>query len=692
MNYRRLLSFALAAALAGAPAAAQTPSLANAAAFDTFHARPFDTGRMWTFDFPPLDYLQRTYGFRPTQAWLDNVRGAALRFATWCSASFVSPQGLVLSNHHCAVPTLESVQKPGEDLLTNGFYAATQAEERRVPNLFVEQLATIEDVTERMNAALEGGGTDAERVARQTAARRELERPDSARRMRYQVVEFYNGGRYSRYGYRRYDDVRLVFVPEQKIAFFGGDPDNFNYPRYNLDMSMWRVYDDNGQPLRPATYLRWSARGAQENDLVFVVGNPGSTQRQLTVSQLEYLRDVSHTAQLATLRAQRDAIVALGRTNEARRLELRDELFSIMNSIKAIQGRYEGEADPAFFGRKVAWERDFRAAVRRDPRLAQRYGTLWDSIAAIQATKRRLAPGIAWNSYLGYGPLGNAIALVRAGGASGANFRSAALARTDRSPAEQEVELAALLALARQNVPNDSLLQMVLSGRTPQAAAHEIVSGWTLADTTARKAMLAGGAAAVEASRDPVIALARRVAPALAARQAAWLALVTHENVLRAQLGRGFYEVYGTHVPPDATFTLRLADGVVKGYESGGMLHPWKTTFYGLYNRAAGFDERGDFDLPPRWERPAAGLDLSTPFNFVSTNDIIGGNSGSPMLNREMELVGLIFDGNLESLPGNFIFDETQNRTISVHSAGILAALRSVYHATRIVDELTASR
>ncbi|HEX8244420.1 MAG TPA: S46 family peptidase, partial [Longimicrobium sp.] len=352
----------------------------------------------------------------------------------------------------------------------------------------------------------------------------------------------------------------------------------------------------------------------------------------------------------------------------------------------------QGEMDPAFFGRKVAWERDFRAAVARDPRLAARYGTLWDSIAAIQVTRRQQAPGIAWNGYLSYGPLGNAVGLVRAADPNGAAFRSLALGRTDRSPAEQEVELAALLALAQQNVPGDSLLQMVLAGRTPQAAAHAIVGGWTLADTTARKALLAGGAAAVAASNDPVVALARRVVPALLARQATWQGLGARENVLRGQLGRAFYDVYGTNVPPDATFTLRLADGVVKGYESGGMLQPWKTTFYGLWNRAVGFDEKGDFDLPPRWEHPPAGLDLATPFNFVSTNDIIGGNSGSPMLNRNSELVGLVFDGNLESLPGSFIFDETQNRTISVHSAGILAALRSVYRATRIVNELTAPR
>ncbi|HEX9938215.1 MAG TPA: S46 family peptidase [Longimicrobium sp.] len=694
MILKRTLLCAAAMAALASPAAAQAPlpTAANTAQWDTFRARPFDTGRMWTFDVPPLDYLQRTYNFRPTQAWLDNVRSASLRFATWCSASFVSPTGLVLTNHHCAVPTLEGVQRQSEDLLTNGFYAATQAQERRAPGLFVEQLVSIEDVTRQMTAPLEGTGTDAERAAAQAAVRRGLEQPDSVRKMRYQVVEFYNGGRYSRYGYRRYDDVRLVFAPEQKIAFFGGDPDNFNYPRYNLDMALYRVYGDNGQPLRPTNYLRWSSAGARENDVVFVVGNPGSTQRQLTNAQLEFLRDVTQNAQLAVNRTRRDAIMALGARNEARRLALRDELFSIENSIKAVQGRVEGEADPAFFGRKVAWERDFRAAVSRNPQLQQRYGTLWDSIAAIQTVKRQLAPGIAWNGYLGSAPLGNAIALVRAAEPNGTAFRSAAMTTPDRSAAEQEVELAALLNLARRQVPDDSLLAMVLAGRTPEVAAREIVGGWTLADTTARRTLLQGGAAALAASNDPVIALARRVAPVLAARNARWQAQLARENVFRAQLGRAFYEVYGTNVPPDATFTLRLADGVVKGYEASGMMHPWHTTFYGLYNRARGFEEKGDFDLPPRWERPPPALDLSTPFNFVSTNDIIGGNSGSPVLNRNMEVVGLVFDGNLESLPGNFIFDETQNRTVSVHSAGIMAALRHYYNATRIVNELSASR
>ncbi|HEX8455104.1 MAG TPA: S46 family peptidase [Longimicrobium sp.] len=668
-----------------APAAPAAPRAASS--YDTIRARPFDTGRMWTFDFPPLEHFQRTYGFRPTQQWLDNVRLSVVRFATWCSASFVSTEGLLLTNHHCAVPTLDPVQRAGENLLTNGFISRTRGEERRVPDLFVEQLVSIEDVTERVAAGV-GEGTQEERQSRQMAVRRELERPDSANRMRYQVVEFYNGGRYSRYGYKRFDDVRLVFAPEQAIAFFGGDPDNFNYPRYNLDMALFRVYDENGRPFRPANYLRWSAAGAREGDPVFVVGNPGTTQRQLTNAQLEYLRDVAQPAQLAVLNAQRTSLQRIGQADPARGLELRDNIFSIENSIKAITGRREGALDPALFARKVDWERRFRASVQGDPARAARYGAAWDSITAFQAERRALAPGLLYNAYLNSGPLGQAMALVRAAGGE-AQFRGAAGAPLTAARGEQVIELAELLRVAQRNVPQDSVLRLVLAGRSPDDAATQIVSSYTLADTTARRQLLAGGAAAVQASTDPVIALARQVAPVVMARQRAMAAINVRETAQRNLLGRAFYEVYGTDVPPDATFTLRIADGVVKGYEANGTIMPWKTTFYGLYNRAYGFDQKtSDFDLPPRWDTPPAGLRLETPFNFVSTNDIIGGNSGSPMINRNSEVVGLIFDGNLQSLPGNFIFDETQNRTISVHSAGILEALRNVYRVQRLVDEL----
>lgn len=682
----------VAAACATTPSSAPTPAApppSPAAAlthvpapYDTIRARPFDTGRMWAFDFPPVEHFERTYGFRPTQQWFDDVRLSALRFATWCSASFVSPEGLVLTNHHCAVPTFDDIQQPGEDILTTGFVAQTRADERRVPGLFVEQLVSIEDVTSRMQ---EAQGQGAERLA---AVRAELEQGDPASGLRYQLVEFYNGGRYARYGYRRYDDVRLVFAPESGIAFYGGDPDNFNYPRYALDMSLFRVYDSNGEPFHAEHHLSWSETGAAVGDPVFVVGNPGSTQRQFTVAQLEFLRDVQQPAQIAVLEARRDAIRQIMAEDPERGLELRDNLFSIENSIKAITGRLEGARDWNLFARKVDFERAFQEAVASDPALRTEYEMVWDSIAMIQDERRELAPGVLYSGFLSGGPLSQALATVRA--ARGATqLREMALREDPRSEREQIIELQALLAVAAEHVPEDSILQIVLDGRTPEQAATAIVTGYTLRDASARQSLIEGGAAAVEASDDPVIRTMDMVLPILTRRQQALNQLQDRETALRNRLGRAFFEVYGTDVPPDATFTLRIADGVVQGYEANGMVFPPYTTFYGLYNRARGFEGRSPFNLPMRWQDPPSGLDLATRFNFVSTNDIIGGNSGSPVVNRDLEVVGLAFDGNLQSLPGSFIFDTTENRTISVHSAGMLAALRAVYGATRLVEELS---
>jgi hypothetical protein len=672
---------------AAAPAASAVP-MAGAAAprTDTVRARPFDTGRMWTFDFPPLDYLQRTYGFRPTPQWLETARMGALRFATWCSASFVSAEGLVLTNHHCAIPTLARVQEQGENLLSNGFQATRREQERRVPDFFVEQLVSIEDVTARMTEL--PGETEQERLAAQQRVRAELQQPDTAARMRFQVVEFYNGARYARYGYRRYDDVRLVFAPEQGIAFYGGDPDNFTYPRFALDMALYRVYDDEERPIRPTHWFRMSARGPAEGEAVFVVGNPGSTQRQFTVAQLEFLRDVSYPASLAVLGAREQALRRIGEADAARALELRDQLFSIMNSQKAIRGRQAGLQDPFLFARKVDWERNFREAVMTDRELRGRYGARWDSLAAIQAEKRRLAPRISFGAYLQAGPLGTTLNLLRALDAPAMKERALLVDR--RVVREQTIELEALLAVAQQRLgEQDPILRSVLAGRTPEVAARELVQAWTLADTTARQTLLEGGAAAVAESPDPVLRIAREVLPQMTELERQWAALQARETANRNALGRAFYAVYGTEVPPDATFTLRLADGVAQGYVAGGIVHPFRTTFYGLYDRAFSFTPGNpDYTLPPRWRRPAAALDLSTPYNMVSTNDIIGGNSGSPLLNRNLEVVGLAFDGNIYSLPGSFIFDETQNRTVSVHSAAMIAALRDVYGARNLVAEM----
>jgi hypothetical protein len=665
-----------------------SPAQAGAPRVDTVQARPFDTGRMWAFDFLPLDYFQETYGFRPTPEWLEKARMGALRFANWCSASFVSPEGLVLTNHHCAIPTFAGAQRAGEDILANGFLASGRAEERRVPDLFVEQLVTIEDVTDRMLAPLRRPGTDAERLAAQQAVRAQLLQQDPDGGVRYQIVEFYNGGRYARYGYQRYDDVRLVFAPEQQIAFYGGHPDNFTYPRYALDMALYRVYDAAGSPVRPSHFFRMSTTGAVDGDPVFVVGNPGSTQRQFTVAQLEYLRDVSYPAGLALLNARAGAIERITQEDPARGLELRDALFSIENSIKAISGRLTGLHDPFLFARKVDWERRFRSAVAQDPQLREEHLARWDSLARIQEEKAPLAPRLTFGAYLQAGPLGTALTLLRAFDAPAMKERAMLAER--RSVREQTLELEALLAAARTGLgAEDPLLGIVLAGRTPEVAAREIVQAWTLADPTARETLLEGGAAAAEASPDEVLRLARQVLPHLTALEREFAAIQAREQVNRNALGRAFYAIYGTAVPPDATFTLRLADGVMRGYEAGGTIHPSRTTFFGLYERAHGFPPgMPDYALSPRWATPPAGLDLSTPVNMVSTNDIIGGNSGSPLLSSDLEVVGLVFDGNIQSLPGSFIFDETQNRSISVHSAGMIAALRDVYGARNLVAEM----
>jgi hypothetical protein len=515
-----------------------------------------------------------------------------------------------------------------------------------------------------------------------------LQQVDPANRMRYQVVEFYNGARYARYGYRRYDDVRLVFAPEQGIAFYGGDPDNFTYPRYALDMALYRAYDENGQPVRPTHHFRMSATGAADGDPVFVVGNPGSTQRQFTVAQLEFLRDVQYPAQLAVLEARARTIRRMTEEDPERGLELRDQLFSIMNSQKAIGGRLTGMQDPFLFQRKVDGERRFRAAVQANPQLREQFAARWDSLAAIQAEKQRLAPRVVYGAYLQAGPLGTTLNLLRALDAPAMKERAMYVDR--RVVREQVLELESLLATAQQALGDqDPVLRSVLAGRSPEVAAREILQAWTLTDPTAREGLLVGGQVAVAASPDPVLRVAREVLPQMTALEREWAALQAREQVNRNALGRAFYAVYGTDVPPDATFTLRLADGVMRGYEAGGTLHPSRTTFYGLYERANAFPAgMPDFALPPRWRRAPAALTLATPYNMVSTNAIIGGNSGSPLLSRTLEVVGLVFDGNIQSLPGSFIFDETQNRSISVHSAGMIAALRDVYGARNLIAEI----
>ena len=664
-------------------------------------------GTMWTFDAPPLEHWRATYGFTPDQRWLDRVRLSAVRIPG-CSASFVSANGLVLTNHHCARACVAAVSPRDTNYVEAGFAAPALTDEKKCPEMWADQLQSIEDVTARVRGAMKAR-LATERVAERDA---EIERIQqsckSDTKLNCQVIAFYQGGRYSLYRFRRFDDVRLVLAPEVGIAFFGGDPDNFTYPRYDLDAALLRVYDD-GQPLRPSEHLRWSATGAREDEFVFIVGNPGSTGRLNTLAQLEYLRDVQYPAALRQYERMLTAWRSVGAADPARLRLYQNRIYSYSNAHKAVSGYLRGLTDSTLLAKKRAFERDFRGRISRDPKLEAKYGTAWNAIAAAQ---RGLAAMALQTRYLGYG--GGSQLLMLAGDLVRlpvqsalpdslriATFRGAGLARARAAVLDSTVAVDTMLERlvltdwfteAKRELPaNDPLLARVLAGRTPAAAAEALVRGTRVGDLAFRRALVEGGAAAVKASNDPLIALARWIEPINRRMTGRSDRLAATISTNAERVGEAIFAAYGTALPPDATFSLRISDGVVKGYAMNGTIAPWKTTFHGLYERSASFDGAPPFHLPPRWNDPArrARLKMDTPFNFVSTNDIIGGNSGSPVINRAGEVVGLVFDGNIEQLPTRFVFTDEGARSVSVHSQGLLEALRVMYDAGRIVEELT---
>jgi Peptidase S46 len=687
-----------------APVAAPrpVPPMAPAApAIDSAAMQPqrFDAGKMWTFDHPPLDYFQTAYGFRPDSAWLAHARLAALRFATYCSASFVSPHGLVLTNHHCSRENTASVLRPGENFDSTGFFATTQAQERRVPGLFVEQLLSMADVTPQIDSAVRGvSGGEALTQAREQAVDALEQRLTAAAHdstLRVQVVSLYDGAEYSAYTYRRYTDVRLVFVPELDIGYFGGDDDNFTYPRYDLDFSLYRVYDATGHPLATPSYFRLSDAGARAGDPVFVVGNPGSTSRLETVAQLAYARDVRIPAILGILHSRITALETFQREQPAQAAarHVATEIFGYANSVKSYSGELSGLENPVLFGRRELGERAFRAALARQAAGAER-AALIDSIAAVEAELTEIGArvyGFIPNPKFGSATIGRAGLLARyaraaAAGTPAGQLTQAVAAIGDNPPAlEQQLVAAQFGDLVRAFGPTDTLVVGVLAGRTPERAAADLLAHTALADSSHVAELLTRDPATWD---DPALAFVRRVAAVVAPLAQRARGLSDRVDSFAATLGRARFDVYGWTLPPDATFTLRLADGRVAGYPYNGTRAPAFTTFYGMYDRSASAGNALPWRLPARWRRPPVGLDLSTPLDLVSTNDIIGGNSGSPLLNRRLQIVGLIFDGNIESLPNEFIYTDERARAVSVDARAILAALHAPYHAERLVKEL----
>lgn len=681
-----------------APQAAAAPVLSGVEAVEAA-----GLGKMWTFDNPPLDYLKERYDFSPAPEWFEHVRLASLRYGRGCSASFVSSDGLVMTNHHCARGCIADVSDEEHDYMVQGFYAATRDAEPVCPGLYLDQLVEIEDVTEHVDAAAPAGASGEETTQlKQEERERIREECEAGTGLRCQVVSLYHGGIYSLYKYRRYGDVRLVFAPEGQAAFFGGDPDNFTYPRHDVDVTLVRAYE-NGEPVHPEHYFKWSETGAAEEELIFVTGNPGTTLRLQTQAQLEYLRDAVYPRRLEGYRDALSVLRELAAADEDRAVELRNQIFGLENSIKAYEGYLGGLEDPELMASKQAFERSFRAAVSADPRLSEQYGSAWDEIGRINRELTELDAEFRYTAIGDFRTLALARDIVRyvdemSKPPEDREFseeeNAQALRRIEsESPIDEDNEerlLAIRLQRAREVLGADRpWVQAALRGRDPAGAARVLIRETAMTDVVARRALVDGGVAAVQASNDPAIVFMRSVdarARELARRIEE---LGTSESVHEERVAKAVFGVYGTMLPPDATFTLRLQDGVVRRYPYNGTYAPYKTTFYGLYDRAASFDYKEPWSLAPCWIERKEQLDLSTPLNFVSTADIIGGNSGSPVINRDAEVVGLVFDGNIEFLPGRFLFREDDSgRTVSVHSMAIIEALRKVYEAEALADEL----
>ncbi|MGB7848732.1 MAG: S46 family peptidase [Candidatus Acidiferrum sp.] len=659
---------------------------------------------MWTFDNPPLKLLQKDYNFTPTQQWLNHLRLSCVRLNDGGSGSFVSAHGLLLTNHHVALGQLQKNSSAEHDYVRDGFYAATPGEEMKSPDLEVNVLVSTENVTERVIAAVKTAKIPEEEFAKRKAVIADIERESTEKTgLRSDVVTLYAGGEYWLYRYKKYTDVRLVFAVEQQAAFYGGDPDNFTYPRYDLDMALFRVYE-NGKPIDSEDYLRWNAKGASDGELVFVPGNPGGTQRLGMYADLVSLRDDNLPYTIQNYKRRIAVLKEYAARGPEQSRQATTLIFGLENGYKVFEGRRDGLQDKNLMEKKRREDEDFRNKVMGNPEWKKDYGGAWATEdEALQKERPRIKQQFfrATDSQLA----GLAVQVVtyiaevkkpdgqRLQGFHDSQLESLKHRLFSPAPIYPEMEIARMTSSLEAGVKelglDDPWLKAVLDGHTPKDAANQLIKGTKVADPAFRKALVEGGQAAVDASTDPMIAMARRIDP-IRREQIKWFEDNVQSVAQRAGelLGKARFAVYGKDTYPDATFTLRLSYGKVQGFPMNGTIAPYKTTFYGLYDRAASFDYKEPFDLPKRYIDGRDKLNLSTPFNFVTTNDIIGGNSGSPVVNRNGEIVGLIFDGNIESLVGDFVYDSYRNRAVAVHTGAMTEALRKLYGAQKLADEL----
>lgn len=665
---------------------------------------------MWLFNAFPKDKVKAKYGFAPSQEWLDHVRLGSVRFNNGGSGSFVSRDGLTFTNHHVGAVCVQQLSTHGQDYIKEGFYAKTQAEEAKCPDLELNELVGIEDVTAKVKDSAKPGMSSAEAGQAQRAAMSRVEKECATTSgLRCDVVTFYSGEVYNLYKYKKYTDVRLVFAPEFDIAFFGGDPDNFTYPRYDLDITFFRVYE-NDKPAHIDHYLRWSKDGVRENDLIFVSGHPGSTGRQRTMAQLEFLRDVDYPPRLETYKRRIALLLNFGNESEENARVAKEELFSYQNSFKAITGYLEPLKDKQVMAAKRAEESKLGAAFKANPK---NKGTEnpWQEIADSVSEQRKtylpltyIERNRGFNTKLAY--FARWIVRVVEEKAK-PNERRLREYRDSALPSlEQELFSTAPIYKSLETVTfGESLAQMqealgadhpvvkqALNGKSPADAAQDLIANTKLDDVSVRKQLYDGGVAAVQASTDPLIVLMRNIDPAARELRKQYDDQVDAvERRAGAQIARTRFAHTGYDQPPDATFTLRLSYGTVKGYEENGKNIPYFTAFAGAFQHAAEHDNTPPYQLPDSWVKAKSRLQLTTPLDYVSTADIIGGNSGSPTVNNKGEVVGIIFDGNIQSLEWNFVYEDKQARAVHVDSRGIVESLRQIYGATGLVNELTGA-
>jgi hypothetical protein len=664
---------------------------------------------MWTFDNPPVKLLKAKYGFTPTQEWLDHLRLSSVRLNDGGSGSFVSADGLLLTNHHVARGQLQKNSTAEHDYLRDGFYADTPDKEMKSPDLEVNVLVGMQDVTARVQGAAKGIADEARALKAREAEIAAIEKESKDKTgLRSDVVPLYEGGEYWLYQYKAYTDVRLVFAPEQQAAFYGGDPDNFTFPRYDLDMALFRVYDKDGKPLHTENFLKWCSKGAAPGELIFISGHPGSTQRQDTMAELLFERDVRGPALVEYMKRRIAAAQEFAAQGPEQARLVGSTIFSYQNGLKVYVGRADALADKAIVTKKQAEEDDFRKKVAANPEWEKEFGDSWDAIAATEKKTgpRRMAIFFRRTDSRLFSIARQIEQLVeeqkKPDGERLPGYHDAELETLKFqlfSPAKiyastEKLYMKTALHLAAEKLgKDDEYLKALTQGKDIDDFVSSVVDGSKLYDADVRKALVEGGEAAVAASTDPMIVAARRT-DVLARGYQRWLRDEVESVLTKAgeKLGKARFLVYGRDAYPDATFTLRLSYGTVKGYPNNGTVAPPFTTFYGLYDRAASFNNQPPFDLTPKEAAARNALDLSTPFNFVSTGDIIGGNSGSPVVNREGQLVGLIFDGNIESLAGDFVYEDEKNRAVAVHSAAMIEGLRKLYGANALADELEGKR